>query len=92
MADAWAEDYFLIKRCLTPRYICRPAVQVEHTFIPQDTRCGMERKIGERSGVAFVGFLFLGIAIGFLYHQTVVGFIGGLGLGFISMALLADSK
>ena len=52
----------------------------------------MERKIGERSGVAFVGFLFLGVAIGILYNQTVVGFIAGLGLGFVSMALLAESR
>ena len=47
-------------------------------------------KIGERAGVAFVGFLILGIAIGMLYNQTAVGVLAGLGLGFISMALLAD--
>ena len=42
----------------------------------------------ERSGIAFVGFLFLGIAAGMLFNQTAVGVMAGLGLGFIAMALL----
>ena len=44
----------------------------------------------ERSGVAFVGFLFLGIAAGMLYNQVAVGTMAGLGLGFIAMALLKN--
>ena len=48
--------------------------------------------IGDRSGVAFVGFLFLGIAFGMLYNQVAVGVMAGLGLGFISMALLGEKK
>lgn len=51
-----------------------------------------KNRIGERSGVAFVGFLFLGIAFGMLYNQVAVGIMVGLGLGFISMALLAERK
>ena len=49
----------------------------------------MEKKsgIGERSGVAFVGFLILGIAFGMLYNQVAVGTLIGLALGFISMAI-----
>ena len=43
----------------------------------------------ERPGVAFVGFLLLGIAVGMLFNQVAVGAIAGLGLGFIAMALLA---
>ena len=49
-------------------------------------------RIGERSGVAFVGFLMLGIAFGLFYSQMAVGVMAGLGLGFISMALLRESK
>ena len=45
-------------------------------------------KMSERSGLAFVGFLMLGLAIGILYNQTAVGVLAGLGLGFISMAVL----
>lgn len=54
----------------------------------------MEKKsqIGERSGLAFVGFLILGLAFGILYNQTAVGVLMGLGLGFISMALLKEKK
>ena len=44
----------------------------------------------ERSGIAFVGFLFLGIAVGMLYNQTAIGVMAGLGLGFIAMAILKD--
>lgn len=53
---------------------------------------GKKSKMGDRSGTAFVGFLFLGIAFGILYNQVAVGVMAGLGLGFISMALLADKK
>ena len=42
----------------------------------------------DRAGVAFVGFLFLGIAFGLLYNQIAVGVMAGLGLGFIAMAVL----
>jgi len=46
----------------------------------------------ERSGIAFVGFLLLGIAFGILYNQTAVGVMAGLGSGFIAMALLTKRK
>ena len=46
----------------------------------------------ERSGIAFVGFLLLGIAVGMYYNQTAVGVLGGLGLGFIAMAILKEKK
>lgn len=52
----------------------------------------MKSRIGERSGVAFVGFLMLGIAFGILFNQVAVGVLAGLGLGFVAMALLADKK
>jgi hypothetical protein len=46
----------------------------------------------ERGGIAFVGFIMLGLAFGILYNQTAVGILAGLGLGFISMAILAKNK
>ncbi len=42
----------------------------------------------EVSGIAFVGCLLLGMAIGMLYGETAVGIFGGLGVGFIVMALI----
>jgi hypothetical protein len=38
------------------------------------------------SGLVFVGCLLLGLAIGFLANNLVVGVIGGLGVGFLAMA------
>lgn len=39
------------------------------------------------SGLVFVGCFLLGLAIGFLTQNVVVGVIGGLGVGFIAMAI-----
>jgi hypothetical protein len=46
----------------------------------------------EPGGMAFVGFLMLGLAIGIYTGQTAVGVLGGLGLGFIAMAILVNRK
>ena len=46
----------------------------------------------EPGGMAFVGFLMLGLAIGIYSGQTAVGVLGGLGLGFIAMAILVNRK
>lgn len=40
------------------------------------------------SGLVFVGCLLIGLAIGFLTDNIVVGLIGGLGVGFIGMAIM----
>lgn len=40
------------------------------------------------SGVVFVGCLMLGFAVGFLSGNVVVGLFGGMGVGFIGMAIL----
>ncbi|MBU0530320.1 MAG: hypothetical protein KKC05_01480 [Nanoarchaeota archaeon] len=45
----------------------------------------------ERSGLAFVGFLMMGLGVGILYNQVAVGVLIGLGLGFISMAILGTN-
>ncbi|MGB3716288.1 MAG: hypothetical protein WA996_17845, partial [Candidatus Promineifilaceae bacterium] len=39
------------------------------------------------SGLVFVGCLILGLAIGILTGNTAVGLLGGLGVGFIAMAI-----
>ena len=39
------------------------------------------------SGLVFVGCLMLGLAIGFITGQIVAGVLGGLGVGFIGMAI-----
>jgi len=40
------------------------------------------------SGLIFVGCLMLGLAIGLLTGNVAVGLLGGLGVGFIGMALM----
>lgn len=42
-------------------------------------------KIGS---VIFVGFMFIGFAIGMYYNKTVVGILSGMGVGFIAMGLI----
>ena len=39
------------------------------------------------SGLVFVGCLLIGLAIGFLVGNVAAGVIGGLGVGFIAMAI-----
>ena len=46
----------------------------------------------ESGGLAFVSFLFIGIAAGILTGQVVVGVMAGLGLGFVAMAILRHVK
>ncbi len=43
------------------------------------------------SGLVFVGCLLLGLALGFLTQNMVVGVMGGLGVGFIAMAIARSS-
>ncbi|MBC8213338.1 MAG: hypothetical protein ISR90_05655 [Candidatus Marinimicrobia bacterium] len=47
-----------------------------------------KNKYNKIGGNFFAGFMFLGIAIGFLLGHTVVGSLAGLGIGFIIMGLL----
>jgi hypothetical protein len=46
----------------------------------------------ESGGIAFVGFLMIGIAAGILTGQVAVGVLAGLGLGFVAMAILSHNK
>ena len=40
------------------------------------------------SGLVFVGCLMIGFAIGFITGQIPAGIFGGLGIGFIAMAIV----
>lgn len=40
------------------------------------------------SGIAFVGFFFVGMALGALYGRWDVGPFAGLAMGFIAMLLV----
>ena len=40
------------------------------------------------SGLVFVGCLMLGFAVGFITGQIPAGLFGGLGVGFIAMAIV----
>jgi len=48
----------------------------------------MKKKKEDVPGVAFVGCLFIGLALGIAYGNPAVGVLGGLGAGFIVMAIL----
>ena len=45
-------------------------------------------KIKDMSGIAFVGFFFIGMALGAFYGRWDVGPFAGLGMGFIAMLLV----
>ncbi len=38
------------------------------------------------SGLLFVGCLFVGMAVGFWFHQLPIGLFGGMGVGFLASA------
>jgi hypothetical protein len=42
-------------------------------------------KDSDVAGLAFVGFFFVGLALGALYGRWDVGPLAGLGMGFIAM-------
>lgn len=47
-----------------------------------------ETKRGGAAGLVFVGCLLLGLALGLLFGNAAVGILGGLGVGFIAMAIM----
>ena len=52
----------------------------------------MENKKGDRGEHAFVGFMFIGMGIGYLINNFLVGMFIGMGLGFLARALLTPSE
>jgi len=51
---------------------------------------GEKEKPGKKgiAGLVFTGFLMIGMAIGFLTGNMVVGLFGGMGIGFLAMAIV----
>jgi hypothetical protein len=49
-------------------------------------------KKDDEAGMVFVGFLFLGMAIGAIYGRWDIGPFLGLGMGFIAMAIVKMKK
>lgn len=52
----------------------------------------LRRKTNGVSGLVFVGCLLLGLAAGFLIGNFVVGILGGLGVGFVLMAIAMSGE
>jgi hypothetical protein len=48
----------------------------------------MKKKKDSVPDIAFVGCLFIGLALGIAYNNAAVGVLGGLGAGFVVMAVL----
>jgi hypothetical protein len=40
------------------------------------------------AGVVFVGFMFIGLGIGFILNAIVAGILIGMGAGFIAMGIV----
>ena len=51
----------------------------------------MEDKKERREENAFVGFMFLGMGIGYFMDNFVVGMFIGMGLGFLAKVFLPES-
>ena len=51
----------------------------------------MENKKDKREENVFVGFMFLGMGIGYFMDNFLVGMFIGMGLGFIARAFLTSS-
>ena len=46
-----------------------------------------KKRAGGASGVIFVGFLILGLAVGLFIGNVVFGLLGGLGVGMVAMGI-----
>ena len=52
-----------------------------------------DKKIAQRvGGLLFVACMFLGMAVGQIFQNMVVGMFIGMGIGFIMMAVTLDRK
>ena len=52
----------------------------------------MENEKDKRGDHAFVGFMFIGMGIGYLINNFLVGMFIGMGLGFLARALLTTGE
>jgi|GEM_PF-954487 len=56
-----------------------------------DDQTGKKNAAQKAGGLLFVGCMFIGIAVGFYVKNIAMGTMGGMGLGFILMAVVALS-
>ena len=52
----------------------------------------MENEKDKRGENAFVGFMFIGMGLGYLLNNFLVGMFIGMGLGFLARALLPPTE
>jgi len=52
----------------------------------------LKREIKKVAGLLFVGFMFLGIAVGKFYNNPGIGLFAGMGLGFLVAAIYRSEK
>ena len=52
----------------------------------------MNNKKDKRGEFAFVGCMFIGMGVGYLINQFLVGMFIGMGIGFLSRIFVADNK
>ncbi|MFC1648567.1 hypothetical protein ACFL1B_03835 [Nanoarchaeota archaeon] len=51
-----------------------------------------EKKEDKVAGLAFVGFLMIGIGLGMWFGNVAIGCLIGLGAGFLAMATMYSKK
>ena len=52
----------------------------------------MENEKDKRGDYIFVGFMFMGMGIGYLMSNFLVGMFIGMGIGFLARVLFVPSK
>ena len=57
----------------------------------QDNRTERAKAGKKAGGLLFVGCMFIGMAAGWYYDNYQIGMFGGMGIGFIMMAVVALS-
>ncbi len=60
----------------------------ESIFKPRKYFINMTKKTKELAGAAFIGFFFLGLALGAIYGRWDIGPLAGLAMGFIASLLV----
>ena len=46
----------------------------------------------QASGGVFIGFMFIGIAVGMYYNLAAIGTLAGIGVGFIARTIISLNK
>ena len=57
----------------------------------EDNRKEAKKEAQKVGGLLFVGCMFIGMAAGWYFGKMTIGMFGGMGLGFIMMAVVTMS-